>query len=77
MSFESPQEQPFENVGKIKMKSTDESGIERTLRGNITEVSQPLLSAAEVSKRWNSLLCEDGGILLERSSPVSNVHQQE
>ena len=38
------------NLGKIKMKSTDESGIERILRGCITEVSKPLLSAAEVSK---------------------------
>ena len=53
------------------MRSTDESGIERTLRGNITEVSKPLLSAAEVSKRWDSLLFEDGGILLERRSPVA------
>ena len=39
------------NSGKIKMKSTDESGMERTLRGNITEVSKPLLSAAEVSSK--------------------------
>ena len=40
------------NLGNIKMKSTDECGIERILRGNITEVSKPLLSAAEVSKGW-------------------------
>ena len=59
------------NLGKIKMKSTDESGIERTLRGNITEVSKPLLSAAEISKRWDSLLFEDGTLLLERRSPVA------
>ena len=59
------------NLGKIKTRSTDESGIERTLRGNITEVSKPLLSAAEVSKRWDSLLFEGGGILLERRSPVA------
>ena len=59
------------NSGKIKMKSTDESGIERTLRGKITEASKPLLSAEEVSKRWDSLLFEDGGILLERRSPVA------
>ena len=59
------------NLGRIKMKSTDESGIERTLQGNITEVSKPLLSAAEVSKRWDSLLFEDGGILLERNTPVA------
>ena len=59
------------NFGKIKMKSTDESGIERTLQGNITGVSKPLLSAAEVSKRWDSLLFEDGGILLEQSSAVA------
>ena len=39
------------NLGKIKMKSMDENGIERTVRGNITEVSKPLLSAAEASKR--------------------------
>ena len=43
------------NVGKIKMKSTDESEIERTLRGNITEVAKPQLSAAEVSEGWDSL----------------------
>ena len=59
------------NLGKIKMKSMDESGIERTVRGNITEVSKPLLSAAEASKRWDSILFEDGGILLERRSPVA------
>ena len=59
------------NLGKIKMKSTDENGIERMLRGNITEVSKPLLSAAEVSKGWDSLLFEDGGILLERNTSVS------
>ena len=59
------------NLGKIKVKSMDESGIERTVRGNITEVSKPLLSAAEMSKRWESLLFEDGGILLERRSPVA------
>ena len=28
------------NLGKIRMKSTDENGIERTLRGNITEVAK-------------------------------------
>ena len=56
------------NLGKIKMKSTDESGIERTLRGNITEVAKQLLSAAEVSKKWDSLLFEDGEILLERNT---------
>ena len=48
------------NSGKIKMKSTDESGMERTLRGNITKVSKPLLSAAEVSSKmeescWNEV----------------------
>ena len=57
------------NLGKIEMKSMDESGIERTVRRNITEVSKPLLSAAEASKRWDSILFEDGGILLERRSP--------
>ena len=36
-------------LGKIKMKSMDESGIERTVRGNITAISKPLLSAAEAS----------------------------
>ena len=51
------------NLGKIKMKSTDESGIERTLRGNITEVAKPLLSAAEVSKRWDFLLFEDRNLV--------------
>ena len=58
------------NLGKIKMKSTDESGVARSIRGHITEVAKPLLSAAEVSRRWDSLLFEDGGILLERNSPV-------
>ena len=60
------------DLGKIKMKSTDESGLERTLRGNITEVAKPLLSAAEVSKRWYSLLFEDGGTLLERNTLVAS-----
>ena len=56
------------NLGKIKMKSTDESGVARSIRGHITEVAKPLLSAAEVSRRWDSLLFKDGGILLERNS---------
>ena len=50
------------NLGKIKRKSTDESGVARSIRGHITEVAKPLLSAAQVSKRWDSLLFEDGGI---------------
>ena len=55
------------------MKSTDESGIEKILRGNITEVAKTLLlllSSAEVSKRWDSLLLKYGGILLERNTLV-------
>ena len=59
------------NLGKIKMKSTDESGVARSIRGHITEVAKPLLSTAEVSRRWDSLLFEDGGILLERNSTVA------
>ena len=62
------------NLGKIKMKSKDESGIEVTLRGNITEFVKPLLSAAEVSKRC--LLFEDGGILLERNTLVARKFEQ-
>ena len=60
------------NLGKIKMMLPDESGIERSIRGHITEVAKPLLSAAEISKRWDSLLFEDGGILLERNSFVAS-----
>ena len=59
------------NLGKIKMKSTDESGVARSIRGHITEVAKPLLSAAEVSNRMDSLLFEDGGIPLERKSLVA------
>ena len=59
----------IQNVGKIKMKSTDESGVARSIRGHITEVAKPLLSAADFSKRWDSFLFEDGGIFLERNSP--------
>ena len=59
------------NLGKIKMKSTDESGVARSIRGHITEVAKPLLSAADVSRRWDSLLFHGGGILLERNSTVS------
>ena len=59
------------NLGKIKMKSTDESGVARSIRGHITEVAKPLLSAAEVSKRWDSLLFQDEGILLERTFLVA------
>ena len=59
------------NLCMIKMKSPDESGVARSIRGHITEVAKPLLSAAEVSRRWDSLLFEDGGLLLERNSPVA------
>ena len=50
-------------LGKIKMRSTDESGVARSIRGHITEVAKPLLSAAEVSRKWDFLLFEDGRIL--------------
>ena len=53
------------NLGKIKMQSTDESGIARSLRRHITEVAKLLLSAAEVSERRDSLLFEDGLILVD------------
>ena len=62
------------NLGKIKMKSTDESGVSRSIRGHITENAKPLLSAAEVSKRWDSLLSEQfgpstgSGIVMARAS---------
>ena len=59
------------NLRKIKMKSTDESGVARSIRGHITEVAKPLLSAAEVSRRWDSLLFVDGGIFLERNCLVA------
>ena len=59
------------NMGKIKMKSTDESGVARSIRGHITEIAKPLLSAAENSRIWDSLLFKDGGILLERNFTVS------
>ena len=59
------------NLGKIKMKSTDASGVARSSRGHITEVAKLLLSAAEDSRRWDSLLFEDGRIFLERNSPVA------
>ena len=59
------------NLGKIKMKWKDESGVARSIRGHTTEVAKPLLSAAEVSSIWDSLLFEDGGILLERNSTVT------
>ena len=62
-----------DNLGKIKIKSMHKSGIERTVRGNITEVSKRLLSVAEAAKRWDSILFENGGILLEQCSPVVAV----
>ena len=57
----------IQNWCKIKMKSTDESGVARSIRGHITEVAKPLLSAAEVSRRSDSLLFE-GGIFITRFS---------
>ena len=55
------------NLGKIKMKSTDESGrMKVELRGRFADT-------VEVSKRWASLLFEDGGIRLERNSPALEV----
>ena len=53
------------------MKWTNESGVAWSIRGHITEVAKPLLSAAEVTRRWDSLLFEDGGIFLERNSTVT------
>ena len=50
------------------MKSTDESGVARSIRGHITDVAKPQLSAGEASRRWVSFLFEVGGILLERNS---------
>ena len=44
------------NLGKIKMKSTDEGGVAMSIRSHITEFAKPLLSAAELSRRWDSSL---------------------
>ena len=62
------------NLGKIKMKSTDESGVAKSIRGHVTEVAKPLLSAAKISKGWDSLLSEQfwpstgSGIVMARAS---------
>ena len=58
------------NLGMIKMKSTDESGVARSIRGHITEVAKPLVGAAEVSRRWDSLFVEDGGLLFWNAFPL-------
>ena len=66
------------NLGKIKLKSTDESGFAGLIRGLITDVAKPLLSARCGGSRGDgTLFFEDGGIFLERNSPTAGSSWQE
>ena len=58
-------------VADLLLEKRGEFRVARSIRGHITEVAKPPLRAADVSKRWDSLLFEDGGILSERNSPVA------
>ena len=58
------------NYGRAKVTSTDEHGNSIQLQGNITEVHKPLASAGEVSTRMDAYVCEEGGILIRRDSPL-------
>ena len=56
------------NFGKIEIKSTDESGIERSIRGHITEVDNTSPERRGGFQELFSSKTED--FLLERNSPV-------
>ena len=59
------------NMGKIKMQMQDEYNQHRGVRGSVTHVRKPLLSAGEVSKNYDSYLFEDGGMLLPKQSWIA------
>ena len=73
MSFESPQEQSIPNLGKIKMKSTDESGHREVDSWTHHRSSQATVECrGGLQEMGLLLLFDDGGILLERNSPVAS-----
>ena len=59
------------NLGKVSLQTEDEYGIRRQLRGNVTEVSKPLLSAGQISKNYDAHIFEDGGVLIRRDSSMA------
>ena len=69
------------DLGKMKMKSTDENGVARSIRRHITEVAKPLLSAAEVSRKlglsslrgWRNLFWNGIPLLPWRSEELSKI----
>ena len=88
MSFEWPPGAVLPNLGKIKIKSMHESGIERTVRGNITEVSKPAAECCgglqkmglDSLRRWRNLAgtvfpcCLAGPSNFEKKHKVWNRH---
>ena len=54
------------NLGRVNIPTLDEHGVRRNMKGSITEVRKPLLSAAEASKGYDSYIFHDGGVLVLR-----------
>ena len=63
------------NLGRVMLPTIDAYGCSRRMKGNVTEVGKPLLSAGEVSKAYDSFLFRDGGILIPRDSALGRQVQ--
>lgn len=64
--------QHIHDEGAVKLKAQDESGNMRGLKGRLTDVHKPLVSASESAKAGqNSWLTKGGGYMVPQSSGVS------
>ena len=59
------------NYGRVRFQSRDEAGLSRKLTGNVAQVHKPLGSAAEISRRHDAFIWEDGGALVPRNNPIA------
>eukprot|EP00971_Amphidinium_carterae_P146208 2898371-Amphidinium_carterae.1 len=60
------------NMGRIQLTTMDEQNICRRIKGNVTSVKKPLLSAGEASKNYDTYLFDDGGMMIPKRANAAN-----
>ena len=65
-SSESQLEQTIPNLGSVVLPTMDVDSCRTSLKGSITEVGKPLLSAGEASKAYDGCVSIGGGNLVPR-----------
>ena len=71
-SYKTASGQHIKDEGAVRLKAQDESGNMRGLKGRLTDVHKPLVSASESAKAGqNSWLTKGGGYMVPQTSGVS------